>query len=753
MRNIFKLLVAAIMFVLLVPSGGVWAEGGGEEKEIKTFDWKDGFNPFQGVLSGPAWLMVEEDLVAGPQAGPSGQAGGGGGVGSVPYRSPAPAFSRNLLLSRDSGVPIHTEAHIAVNPNDKDHLVMAEIDYALRNDPAYVSFDGGENWEGPIQVPLTKDGFAGGDPVVGFDRQNRPYQAFMSMGVKSYDLGPFIVDLPTVEIAVASSQDGGLNWDRPTTAARNKFVTDFELDQFGMARGLLFFNFLDKPWMDIGPNPDNPKEDVIHVTYTEFAQYYSLRYSGELVFLQPMKSEVAIMAVSSTDYGKTWSDPQEVGPRRKMFEVGEQEGEEIIIWTVQGSQPKVAKDGTSYIVWYDSTEDGFARGKARIYLAKSEDAGKSWGDPVMAVEYLEGKRSPDSVRFRNSSFLPQLAVGSAEEIYVMYSGLSQDKPTDDGDIYFVRSKDGEDFTSPERINQDKTNRLQFFPAMATDPAGNIHAMWGDMRDDPVGLKYHIYYTISLDGGETWGFELKEGDVKERDTRVTDFPSNPNRGFPGGRFIGDYFAIAAASEEDVYLVWADTRLGEYGPMSQRIGFARRNAIPSPDVFLNPPRGPGGQEVTLQAFGFQPQMDTSVLIGGRVTPIGRANDDGFISFRIFMPISSEGSHEVIVFDDSGNVAQASYYTDFGFSDLAGKEAVAELKDENKALNQRLDDLINSSTESQDKESEAMREALRGVGESVDSAKTIALITVLVLATAAGSAVVGFVILWRRMNRRNS
>lgn len=49
--------------------------------------------------------------------------------------------------------------------------------------------------------------------------------------------------------------------------------------------------------------------------------------------------------------------------------------------------------------------------------------------------------------------------------------------------------------------------------------------------------------------------------------MTDFASNPNRAFPFGLFIGDYFSIRA-TEEDVYLVWPDARLGEFGPLTRR-----------------------------------------------------------------------------------------------------------------------------------------------------------------------------------------
>ena len=83
-----------------------------------------------------------------------------------------------------------------------------------------------------------------------------------------------------------------------------------------------------------------------------------------------------------------------------------------------------------------------------------------------------------------------------------------------------------------------------------------------------------------------------------------------KGFPGGRFIGDYFGIAA-TDEDVYLVWADTRLGEFGGFNQQIGFARKTAIEPPSLFLSPPSGSAGRIVDIQGFGFQPEAAFSSM----------------------------------------------------------------------------------------------------------------------------------------------
>jgi hypothetical protein len=219
---------------------------------------------------------------------------------------------------------------------------------------------------------------------------------------------------------------------------------------------------------------------------------------------------------------------------------------------------------------------------------------------------------------------------------------------------------------PVLINQDGTNANQFFPQIATSPDGMVHVMWGDQRDDPVRLRYHIYYSQSTDRGESWGFTLPDQSFTAPDTRVTDFPSNPMKGFPGGRFIGDYFGIAATGE-DVYLVWADTRLGEFSGLNQQIGFARQTAIEPPSLFISPPSGSAGRIVDIQGFQFQPEANITLYVSGVATSFLRTDAEGQFQTSIYMPLTGEGPTQISAFDETGNVATASFFTEFGFDTL--------------------------------------------------------------------------------------
>ncbi|MER3439279.1 MAG: hypothetical protein C4346_17775, partial [Chloroflexota bacterium] len=262
---------------------------------------------------------------------------------------------------------------------------------------------------------------------------------------------------------------------------------------------------------------------------------------------------------------------------------------------------------------------------------------------------------------------PQVAIGPNDEIYIATTALPPDKPTDDGDIYLMRSFDGgKTWKDPVRVNQDRTNRAQFFPAITVGPDGVVHLMWGDMRDDPQEVRYNIYYTKSEDRGETFGFTLPEQNFTAPDTRVSDFPSNSLRAFPGGQFIGDYFAITA-SDTDVYMVWADSRLGEFGGFAQQIGFARQTAIRAPSLFLNPPSGSAGRVVDIQGLGFQPDSNILLLVSGVIVANPRTNAEGGFTTSIYMPVTGEGPTSVSAYDETGNVATASFYTEFGFDTL--------------------------------------------------------------------------------------
>ena len=703
----------ALVTLVLPLATTVLAEEGGGAIPVGDFSLLE---PIRNQLGGASWAAAsgyDPRLWSVPTGGaarnvvdwnaysgaPAAAPGGVAYQPQVPFRSAAPAFSRNQIVTRQLGLfPLQTEPHIAVNPNDPEHLVLGVIDYNFPSMSTYVTFDGGETWDGPNQVDyFQEDVSAAGDPVVAFDRDGNVYMVSISLGFEEYRLGTLVSFAEISSMVVSKSDTDGESWSDAISTARSTIETFSLPDETGRERGQVAIDFLDKPWIAVGPHPDDPARDVIYLTYTEFKTRYSTLYADELPFLTSPVTETTIRMVRSEDEGATWSEPVAVSPTVFQAEGAseedegegrasgaetqnddgeggggtQEEGESAVgaqNQTVQGSQPQVLSNGTLVVAYLDTTNDGVQEGLSRIMVGKSTDRGQTF-ETSQAGVFRELHFRPRNATFRYwGAAFPQMTVGPKDEIYVATTALPPDKPTDDGDIYLMRSLDqGATWDPPVRLNQDDTDRPQFFPALDVSPDGRLHAMWGDMRDDPDEARYHIYYTQSLDQGVTFGFDNPEIGLSVPDTRATDFASNSLRGFPGGRFLGDYFAIAA-TDEDAYLVWADTRLGEFGGPNQQIGFARRQAIAPPQLFLNPPSGPAGTDVMIQGFGFQPNSSIVIDVGGIPITNLRTNERGEFQTTVYMPVTGEGSRDVRAFDETGNVATIAFYTDVGFDTLA-------------------------------------------------------------------------------------
>ena len=651
----------------------------------------EGFDP--GLSDRPGWNPLTRldwrKLDGGLQAGDSPVLQGAGGF-LVPFRSPGPAFSRDILISRDfSGIPLQTEPHLAVDPDDPDHIVVAMIDYNFPSNTTYVSFDGGATWEGPNQTGyLPDDRVSGGDPVVAFDRKGNVYLASISIGVEEFTIGPMYTSSIVSSIAVARSTNGGFDWPVIVSTDRSGVtLSEQSIDPAGRLRGSVAIGFLDKPWMVVGRHHTDPNRDVIYMAYTYFETFYDIMYAGELPLMLAREMSTTIRLVTSEDGGLTWTDPLAVSPTvRRIFgavDSGDAPGQFGTDRVLQGPRPAVDSRGNLYVTWLDSTDDGSMEGVGELRVAHSTDGGKTFDESVIAAVFNEIPFTPRNASFRywGSSF-PRIEVGPQGDIYLVYTARPTERPQDDGDIFFIRSVDrGETWTKPFRLNDDDGDKLQFFPEITVDPNGYLHVMWGDMRDDSKNLRYHIYYTSSEDRGSTWGFEQEELGLRTGDTRVTDFASNPMRGFTYGLFLGDYFGIAS-TEDEVYMVWPDTRLAEFGGINQKIAFARKRAIRAPDIFVSPSAGPGGEQITLQGFNFQPDMNVYVQLEDATISVARTNKEGRFTAGIYIPITGEGAKNIRVFDDSGNFATTSFYTEFGFNNI--QELYEQLLDEIKKLN---------------------------------------------------------------------
>ncbi|MCX8193275.1 MAG: exo-alpha-sialidase [Nitrososphaeria archaeon] len=594
--------------------------------------------PVASLLSGPVWLRLTGIDIYEPLTMSSLAPSQAVLPVKLPYRVPSPKFSRNLLISLDvSRIPYQAETSIAVNPRNPENIVIGMNDYGVYSPSAYVSINGGETWDGPYAMtPLLKDDY-GSDVSLAFDRMGRVYFAYMSIGFKYIVVNRIVFGDEKASIVVSRSDDGGFTWSPPRVAALG--------DIYGIENNVVIL-FLDRPRIAIGPDPVDKSRDRIYVTYTEFALSYPI--IPEYPYVLAPTVSTTIKLVYSVDGGETWSYPKAVSPTYSYI-LGEERRR-----IVQGSNPKVGRDGTLYVAYYDSLDEGPWSGLFAPTIVKSLDGGKTFTRPVHIDYLLEMDYELPPTLFRAwVSMMPQIDVGPNGEVYLVVAA----KP-DDSDIFFYRSLDGgETWSIAKKLNDDRTNRDQFIPAISVSPNGTIHTSWADRRDDPKDIEYHIYYTRSGDRGETW----------IENTRVTDYPSNPNYGLY--LYIGDYFSIYA-TDEDVYVSWTDTRLGSRGAPNMKIGFARTKHIPLPSILISPPSGYGGEEVTIIGENFIPDKEVYLRLGDAFISVLRTDKDGKFQSKIFMPILSEGPYKVEAIDLSGNRAETYFYCEAGL-DTVRKE----------------------------------------------------------------------------------
>jgi hypothetical protein len=94
--------------------------------------------------------------------------------------------------------------------------------------------------------------------------------------------------------------------------------------------------------------------------------------------------------------------------------------------------------------------------------------------------------------------------------------------------------------------------------MSVAPNGRIDAIWNDTRNDPGGYDSELYYSYSLDAGQTWS-------VNE----ALSPPFDPHLGWPQQNKMGDYFDMVS-DDLGANLAYAATFNGEQDVYYLRIG---------------------------------------------------------------------------------------------------------------------------------------------------------------------------------------
>ncbi len=126
------------------------------------------------------------------------------------------------------------------------------------------------------------------------------------------------------------------------------------------------------------------------------------------------------------------------------------------------------------------------------------------------------------------------------------------------DVMFARSTNGgQTFSAPRRINDDPINHAKWhwFGTLSVAPNGRIDAVWLDTRNAANNTNSQLFYSSSLDGGNTWSPNVAVSNS-----------FNPFLGYPSQNKIGDYITLVSDNsrsnvayaatfngEEDIYYV--------------------------------------------------------------------------------------------------------------------------------------------------------------------------------------------------------
>lgn len=166
----------------------------------------------------------------------------------------------------------------------------------------------------------------------------------------------------------------------------------------------------------------------------------------------------------STDSGSTWSAITR------------------LCWSFSNSdKPSIAVDagGGVHVVWEDYSAMNY-----EIYYKRSTDGGATWSS-LTRLTWNSGE-----------SQAPAICADSGTGIHVMW----YDNSPGNYEIYYKRSTDG-------GATWLGTNRFTwntgwtYFPSIAADSSGGIHAVWDD--DTNISPNIEVFYRESTDGGTTW----------------------------------------------------------------------------------------------------------------------------------------------------------------------------------------------------------------------------------------------------------
>jgi hypothetical protein len=235
--------------------------------------------------------------------------------------------------------------------------------------------------------------------------------------------------------------------------------------------------------------------------------------------------------------------------------------------------PAVGRGGELYVLYLDLREDRLDyegahggsggppyAGRYALVLGRSQDAGASWQESVVAGDIVPAQRF--------IAFLPpfpSLAVDRRSgRIYAAF----QDARLSPSDVYVWSLSRGEQgWQGPVRVNDTPAHdgRSQYLPQIAVAPNGRLDVEYYDRRHDSRNRMTEVALQSSFDGGRSFSAHVP----------LTDRAFDSGIGFGSERGLPDLGGrLGLASNTATALAaWTDTRAGTEASNKQDIGFVQ------------------------------------------------------------------------------------------------------------------------------------------------------------------------------------
>lgn len=407
-----------------------------------------------------------------------------GGDGAQPDEGPGLLESCDIggCRANDDARPArgYEVPSLAVDPDDPDHVVVADVNLVGANCGWHVTFDGGQSWEdGTFELP---DGFrncnldsAGFLSAGNVDRgpSGTYYYTFSSARVDD-DLRP----LEGESVLVTRSSDGGRSFEPaevavpggPIGVAYVRPSLNVVDDGDGQDRLLLSF------W----------ECDTSGCPRTHFAQSLDAgsTFSGPvLVSLAPGGNGPSVPVVDADDTVHITFLRRFTDADTELVLARSTDGGASFTNTAFDRQPTIGRDfdapelatspdgRTLFTVFSDNRQ-----GRPDVFFRSSTDGGDTWGESVLLNSFNSG-----------ASYLPQLAVGPEGRVDVVYYQRSGD--SSDNVIWTHTSDGGETFSRERQLNDGSIDRDvgysyevgdSYGPDVASVPAAAL-VVWSDSR--------------------------------------------------------------------------------------------------------------------------------------------------------------------------------------------------------------------------------------------------------------------------------